>query len=116
MFIKVTKWFSIVALVVAALLDPAGANRALLECVVFTGAMIVLVQAVRARESLWIFGFIATAVLFNPLIPIPLPGMAFRWLQALCIGMFLVSLVFLKAPPLRSIPSITARTAGRESL
>ena len=111
MFITVTKWFSVAALLAATILDPAGANRLILECVVFSGAVVVTVQAVRMQEHIWAFGFVALALLFNPLLGISFSNAALRWLDMLAVVGFLVSVFLLKSSPVPSPESITG--AGR---
>lgn len=116
MFTTVTKCFSVAALLAAAFLDPSGANRLLLELVVFTGAVVVAAQAVRMREHLWTFGFVLLAVLFNPLLAIALSNAVLRWLDMVCLAGFLVSLFVLRSAPLPSALSITASNQAREPL
>ena len=116
MFITVTKWFAVAVLLAAALLQPSGSTRLLLQFVVFAGAAMVAVQAWRMQERLWAFGFIALALLFNPVFTIPFSSVVLRWLEVVCIASFLVSLVYLKPAPLRSVPSITDWRPGGESL
>jgi hypothetical protein len=116
MFITVTKWFAVAMLLAAALLQPSGATSLLLQSVVSAGAIIVAVQAMRLQERIWAFGFIALALLFNPIFTIPFSGSVLRWLEVVCIACFLVSLVCLKPEPLRSVPSITNWRPGGESL
>src|ERR1051325_5418071 len=105
MFITVTKWFSIAALI-AAFFDSDVANRPLLTIVIFAGAIVVTVQAVRARVYMWALGFVLLALPFNPFITIAFSSTVLRWLEIVSIASFLVSLVVLRPAPLASIPSI----------
>jgi uncharacterized protein DUF6804 len=116
MFTAVTKSFSAAALLAAALWEPTAANRLLLELVVFAGAIIVAVQAIRMRRHAWALGFAALALLFNPVIAIPLSSAVLRWLELICAVSFLMALVVLKPAPLRSAPSITDWHPRGESL
>jgi uncharacterized membrane protein YccC len=110
------KWFSILALLLGLLLSSSAGYRIALEMAVCVAAFVVVVQAVRLRKYMWGMGFIALAVLFNPVAPFPLSHRLFLGLEWFSIGAFLVSLAALKARPLLSIPSITGRTPGNESL
>lgn len=107
MFITVTKSFTVAALLAAAIFDPSGANRLLLELVVFSGAIVAAVQSVRLQEHTWTFGFVMLALLFNPLLGISFSSAVLRWLDLVCLTGFLVSLFVLKSAPLPSPLSIT---------
>jgi len=107
MFITVTKSFTVAALLAAAIFDPSGANRLLLEFVVFSGAIVAAVQSVRLQEHAWTFGFVMLALLFNPLLGISFSTPVLRWLDLVCLTGFLVSLFVLKPAPLPSHLSIT---------
>ena len=80
------------------------------------GALVVVVQAFRIGKYFWGIGFAAIAVLFNPAVPIALSHKAFLLLDLACMGAFLVSLAVLQWEPTLSVPSITGRTPGSESL
>ena len=116
MFTKLTKWLSIMALLVGAFLTSSAIYRIGLEMVVCVAALVVVVQAVRIGRYFWGIGFAAIAVLLNPAVPIALSHKAFLWLDWVCTGAFLVSLAALQWQPVLSIPSITGRTPGSESL
>ena len=116
MFTKLTKWLSIMALLLGAFLASSAIYRIGLEIVVCVAALVVVVQAFRIGRYFWGIGFAAIAVLFNPAVPIALSHKAFLLLDLLCIGAFLVSLAALQWGPVLSIPSITGRTPGSESL
>ena len=107
MFITVTKAFTSAALLAAIIFDPAGANRPLLLLVVFAGAIVVAVQAVRLHEYVWGFGFVMLGLLFNPLLMISFSNAVVRWLDLVCLLAFVVSFFVLRATPLPSPPSIT---------
>ena len=116
MFLNVTKCFCAAALLAAALLMPAGENQFLLEFVVCFGAILVASQAARLQEHLWTLGFVALALLFNPILAVPVSGAVLRWLDVICMAAFLISLFLFRSAPLRSVPSITAQGARPESL
>lgn len=89
----------------------------LLGFVVCLGAGVVAIQAARAKKYVWAGGFAAIALVFNPLAPVlPLGGEWGRLLVLVSIVPFAASLVALRTQPLLSIPSITDRNPGSESL
>jgi hypothetical protein len=89
----------------------------LLNVVVCAGALVVAMQAVRSKEYLWAVCFIALALLFNPAVPVfRLSGELQLLLVTVCIAPFAFSLAALKTQPLLTMPSITNRNPGRESL
>ena len=116
MFTRLTKWFSIMTLLLGMFLTSSAIYRIGLEMVVCVAALVVVVQAFRIGRYFWGIGFAAMAVLFNPAVPIALSHKGFLFLDLVCIGAFLVSLVALQWEPTLSIPSITGRTPGSESL
>jgi len=64
-----------VALLVAAMSWHAGANyRLLLALVVSVVAIVVVKQAVRAKQYLWASGFVGMALLLNPIVPVFTPA------------------------------------------
>ncbi len=118
MFAKIMKWVSIAALLLAAISWRSAANyQLLLQFVVCMGATVVVMQAVRETEYGWAAGFVAIALLFNPAVPVfRLSGPLSLLLVLACIAPFAVSLAALKTQPLLSIPSITDRNPGSQSL
>jgi len=116
MFTKLTKWLSIMALLLGMFLTSSTIYRIGLEMVVCVAAVVVLAQAFRIRKYFWGVGFAAIAVLFNPVVPVVLSHRIFLLLDLVCIGTFLISLTALQWQPTLSIPSITGRTPGSESL
>ncbi len=116
MLTKIMKWVSIAVLLLAVLRLPAASYQVVLEIVVCVSGLLVVTQAVRAGKYLWAAGFVAIAVLFNPVVPAVLSRKVFLWLDWLCLAAFLLSLAALKRQPRLSMPSITNRTPGSESL
>ncbi len=118
MFATIMKSVSIAALLLAATAWRSAPNyQLLLDFVVCTGAIVVVMQAVRAKRYLWTAAFAAIAVLFNPVVPVPRPtGDLFLLMIFVCLAPFAISLAALKTQPILSIPSITGRTPGSESL
>ena len=115
---NIMKWACSAALLVAAAFwDAARDYELMLTVVVFMGAIIVLQQAVSERQYFWAAGFAAIALVFNPAAPLfEASGGWFRVTALLCMAAFAVSLTALKTRPRLSIPSITDRTPGSESL
>jgi Family of unknown function (DUF6804) len=115
---QVMKWVSIAALLVAVLFWNSGANYQLeLNLVVSVAAVVVLVQAFQAKKYGWAACFLVIAVLFNPALPVfRLAGGVGLALVVLSIAPFAISLIALRPHPLLSIPSITDRTPGSQSL
>ena len=116
MLTKIMKWVSISSLLLALVWRPSTPYQVVLEILICVSALMVVAQAWRAEKYLWVAGFAAIAVLFNPAIPVGISRTGFFVLDALCIVTFLVSLAVLKTHRRLSIPSITNRTPGSESL
>lgn len=118
MRIRLVKWLCVAALFVAFVLWQWIAEYDFpLRLVVCSGAAVVAVQSFHLARSRWAICFLAIALLFNPAIP------AFSLANSLGLGAivlaaaaFAVSLTKLKSHPLLSIPSITDRNPGSESL
>ena len=88
-----------------------------LRAVVCSGAAIVAVQAFHSAKHRWTICFLTIALLFNPAIPVlPLANTLGLVAIVLAAAAFAVSLTTLKSLPLLSIPSITDRNPGSESL
>ena len=116
MHTKFMKWIAVATLFLAVLGFPIVSHRAVLEIVICVSALLVATQAIRANKYFWAAGFSTIAVLFNPLVPLPITGNAFVLLEWVCLAAFLVSLAVLKMQPTLSVLSITSRTPRSESL
>jgi|SRR5689334_17726304 uncharacterized protein DUF6804 len=118
MHIKTMKWVSIASLLLAMVFWPASSSyQTELFLVVTVAAAVVVVQAYRTKNYPWAAGFLAIGLLFNPVIPVfQLAGMLGLALVVFAIAPFAVSLAALRSTPLLSIPSITDRTPGSQSL
>jgi hypothetical protein len=69
------KWGSAVGLLVASMSWHAGPNyRLLLDLVVSVGSIMVVRQAVRAKQYVWASGFVGMALLLNPFVPVLTPA------------------------------------------
>jgi hypothetical protein len=116
MLTKTMKWVSVVALLLALAGRPSAGYQTVLEFVVCLSGLLVLAQAVRTGRYFWAVGFMAIAVLFNPVLPVVLSRKITLGLGWVSLATFLVSLAALQGRPILSIPSITDRTPGSESL
>jgi hypothetical protein len=116
MLTKTMKWVSVVALLLALVGRPSAGYQTVLEFVVCLSGLLVLAQAVRTGRYIWAVGFMAIAVLFNPVLPVVLSRKITLGLGWVSLATFLVSLAALQGRPILSIPSITDRTPGSESL
>lgn len=106
MLTKIMKWVSMAALLLAAIFwDVAADYQLVLDLVVCTGAFVVILQAVRAKEYRWAAGFVVIGLLFSPVVPaFKLSGELSLLLVLVCIAPFAVSLAALKAQPLALCP------------
>ncbi len=117
MIAKLMKWIAIAALFLALFWRPFAQNRILLQYVVWAGAIMVFVQAVRVGKYLWIGLFLAVAGLFNPIRPVAFSPTISLVLNAITLILFMVSLGRgLETKPRLSVASITDRTPGSEAL
>jgi hypothetical protein len=98
------------------LLSSSAGYRIALEIEVCVAAFVVVAQAIRNGKYMWGMAFLALALLFNPALPVPLTHRIFLGLEWFSIGAFLISLAALRTMPILSIPSVTGRTPGSESL
>jgi uncharacterized protein DUF6804 len=72
---KTMKWGSVVGLLLVATSWHGGANyRLLLDFVVSVAAIVVVKQAVRAKQYVWASGFVGMALLLNPIVPVFTPA------------------------------------------
>ena len=116
MFTQIIKGLAASALVLGLLWGSSAGFRIAMEMVVCVAALVVVTQAFRIGKYFWGAGFVALAVLFNPVAPLTLSRQIFLGLEWVSIAAFLGSLLFLRWRPILSIPSITNRTPGSESL
>ena len=118
MHTQVMKWVSIAALLLAVVFWSSATNfQPELNLVVCGAAAVVLIQAFQLKKYNWAAGFLMIALLFNPAVPVfRLAGLVGLLLVVLSIAPFAISLIALRPHPLLSIPSITDRTPGSQSL
>jgi Family of unknown function (DUF6804) len=128
---KIMKWLSITMLLLAVLLLavlllavlllavlqlPVASHPVLLAIVVSASSLLVVAQALRAGKYSWAVGFLAIAVLFNPVVPIARSGRDILWINGVGLAAFLAAAVAFKARPALTVLSITNRLPRRESL
>lgn len=118
MHTKVMRWVAAVALSGALLLRPSTGDEALLQFVISASAVLVMVLAGLAGRYVEAAAFTLIAVLFNPVVPVALVSQWFLWMYLSSLAMFGIFLTALKIRmrPRLSMPSITDRTPGSESL
>ena len=116
MLTKIMKWVCIAALLLAALWRSSVSSQLVLQLVVCAGAILVALQAVRAGKYPWAAGFLAIAVLFNPVVPVALSGKIFVLLDWACLAAFLVLLAVLRGQLTLSMPPIINRIPRSASL
>ncbi len=116
MFTKIMKFVCVGVLLLAAFWEVSAGAAIVLDILVCVGAITVATQAVTQPKYLWTAGFVAIAVLFNPIVPVVLSRAVFLWVDVACLLAFLVSLNALQRQPILSIPSITNRRPGSQSL
>jgi len=117
MLTNIMKSVAIGALLLALLWRPLAGYELMLQLVISISAVMVILQAAFAGRFLLAGGFLVVVVLFNPIVPVELSDSTARWLNSACVMMFALSMAVLSAAkPRLSIPSITNRTPGSESL
>lgn len=116
MFTKIIKLVCAGALLVAAFWAAPPGVEILRDILISVGAITVATEAVALPKYLWAAGFVGIAVLFNPIAPVALSRNVFLVVDLACLLAFMISLEALKSRPILSIPSITNRTPGSQSL
>ncbi len=116
MFTKIMKLVCASVLLVTAFWVASPGVMILLDILICVGAITVATEAVARPKYLWAAGFVAISLLFNPIEPVALSRDVFFVLDVACLLAFLISLETLKSQPVLSIPSITNRTPGSQSL
>jgi hypothetical protein len=103
---KTMKWVSITGLLLALRWPLSTSYQVTLEILICVSALLVVTQAWHAGKYSWAAGFVAIAVLFNPLVPLVLARKTFLWLDLVCLAAFLVALTGSTAKPLVPIRGI----------
>jgi hypothetical protein len=113
---KIMKWVSISMLSLAVLQLRVASHPILLELVVCVSGLLIAAQAIRVGRYSWGVGFLAIAVLFNPVIPIASAGRDVLWIDGVGLAAFLAAAVAFKTRPALTVLSITSHLPRRESL
>lgn len=118
MRITITKYVSITLLLAVVFFGRETYDyRVLLNSAICLGAIVVAGQAVQSKKLYWAAAFTSVALVFNPVAPVfSSSGYPFIIAISASVLMFATSVWTLKAPRLLSIPSITDRNPGSESL
>jgi len=112
---KTMKWLSVTMLLLAVLRLPVANHQTLLSVVAFASGLVIVAQSVRSRKYLWAVGFLAIAVLFNPVVYIARSGRDVLWLNSIGLAAFLMAaLAFNERRALTVLP-ITNHIANRKT-
>jgi len=115
MFTAFLKAITVVGLILA-LLWRSPNYEVLLSFLVCVAALVVVNQAIQLKNYIWLVVFLAVCALFNPVFPVAMSHNGHLMTNIVCAGLFGSSLLLLKALPRMSVPSITHRTPGSQSL
>jgi len=105
-FTKTMKWVCITALLTALLWCPLESSVLLLQFIVCVGFLLLAVKAVRTSKYFWGAGFVAIAMLFNPVALVARSRNSFLWLDVMCLATFMAALAAVKSKPLHIVPGI----------
>ena len=107
MYLKIMIAISLAALALALFLPPNEKFHVLLQFLVCASAALIVWHALRAKpEYLWAGTFGSVAVLFNPVIPVPLPTRMLFTLELASMLFFLVYYSAYKMKPRTAMVSI----------
>jgi hypothetical protein len=114
MYLKIMITISLAALSLALFLPENAQYKVLLQFLVCGSGTLIVVHALRAKpEYFWAGTFSSIAILFNPIIPVALPGRALFSVEVACIVLFLVYYSVCKIKPRMSMVSIAERSGPR---
>lgn len=116
MITKMMTLASIALLLTALLWQPSAAYELGLHVMVFVTALAVMVQAYRMDKVRWSFAYAVIAALFNPITSPQFSVAVFLLLQAICIGLFAVSLYVLRTQSSLAADSISDRVENLSRL
>jgi hypothetical protein len=107
MYLKIMIAISLAAFGLALFLPANEQYKVLLQFLVCASAALIILHALRAKpDYLWSGTFTGVAVLFNPIIPVPLASRALFTLEFACMVFFLAYFSVFKMKPRTSIVSI----------
>ena len=113
---KIIKWSAIAALLGGSLARSLPNLGVVSQFLVSAAAIVVIVQAGNMGRYVWMSLFIIVAALFNPVFPIAYSNYVFALVSSFAMLLFFFSLELLRPRVRLSIPSITDRMPGSESL
>ena len=118
MLTNAIKYVSITILVLTAVFwEYAPPYERVFGFMVAIGAVLVAIQATRARKYWWVGMFYAVAIVFNPVRPLGVfTGNLGLAIVVVAIALFAISTQAVKTQTLMSMPSITDRNPGSRSL
>jgi len=96
MYMKSMSWISVIALAPAVFLISSANYTIALEFIICWASASIVVLALRAGKYEWAGAFLVMAVAFNPIVPISISGVHFRWMEVACMGGFLASLFYFR--------------------
>ena len=103
---RTMKWVSIMMLLLALFWPPLSNHQVALEILICLSALLVVAQAWNAGKHFWALGFVAVAVLFNPIVPLVVTRQTYFWLEWVCLAAFILSLIILTAKQPVPLPGI----------
>lgn len=108
MLTKIVKCGSVAGLLLASMSWHSGTNyQLLLDLAVYMIAIIMVQQAVRAREYIWAAGLAGLMLLLNPAVPIFTPaGNLIFFLFLLALAPFVISFAALKDATITLYPNL----------
>jgi uncharacterized protein DUF6804 len=115
MFTKFMKWISVAGLLLGVFWGSEN-YRLVLELVVSVSAIMIFLQALKARKHAWVIVFTAIALLFNPVQPIGFSSAMDHGIELVSATVFLVSLVALRSKKRLSLQSITNPLPSTQAL
>jgi hypothetical protein len=115
MFTKFMKWISVAGLFLGVFWGSEN-YRLVLELVVCVSAIMIFLQALKARRYSWVIVFTAIALLFNPVHPIVFSSATFHWVESISAAVFFVSLAALRSKKRLSLQSITNPVRSTQAL
>lgn len=115
MFTAVLKAITVAGLIIA-LFWRSPNYETLLSFLVCMAALVVVGQAIQLKSYVWIAVFFVVCAVFNPVFPVAMSPNVHLMVNIVCVGLFASSLLLLRTLPRMSVPSITDRTPGSQSL
>lgn len=117
MYLKIMIFVSLAALATALFVAANPNYRVLVQFLVSATAALIVLHTVQGDpEYFWAGAFCGVALLFNPIVPVALPGSGVVLLDLVGLALFLLYYRVHKTKPLMSIASITKIGPGSRAL